>query len=806
MINATQRWVRGMRLAGLVMLVLPMAGCLQVQQIRVETLDFNDRLRRDRAALDAAQREMSVDALRFGPWRTSTSAITPMLRPDDPLAAALPQSDCWAMANSDVAGRDAVLANWEVVGRVQLVDGSGKRIDDWIDPDDGVLDFGLCRMDDPVTRRPPVSRTGDRETFLAFDCSVLSDVGIISGPGFYQTAELDRCTDDARIHAARLYAQRAATRDAFGRCAAERAAVGGALQRIGANVDFWRDGVAHPEGAPSDVRLSACVRDAPLIPPTVTRYVVDAGALAGSPAGAAPVRSMEPVVQPYDVGARVTRPLLADGPVAAWRTPMQEHTGTVQGGVRWEEGWSSSLLVSEVRIVRPLASVPAQAQASIAVRDVAPSRPLPLCIEDADSPLAPASIACRFVCEDSDPLDGRMHYVLDDRSCRDFQGRTATPLVTPTYALDSAQAVLTAGTSLRRPLRWTLADPAQAGAWIEFGLALRGGSAALRSELTLVDAGSLRVGESRRVSFYVDNVGVHSLRVRQVDLLPSSIHPQDFRIELPQDPLPVPIGLTVDAGAYGPVGLRGDGYADPSLWLRSNEGASHLRIRGRRELSLQWGGVSLRRSAGLTWRDVASFPPGWVEALQPASENAVSVQSWRARSLPTVLRAREGFLVSVLASPQAVGERSARLRVLADVLPGGATVEIAVPLRARGLAGPMPLFQPQQLLLVAPGAEQRVARNVLLSNDGDVATTLSAPVLTGRGGASLGALAARLRVLTPEGASGSIASGASRLARVEFIGTCAGTGALQTIEAELRWATPNSLSILPIQAQTRCPP
>jgi hypothetical protein len=440
------------------------------------------------------------------------------------------------------------------------------------------------------------------------------------------------------------------------------------------------------------------------------------------------------------------------------------------------------------------------------VRDVATSRPVQLCIEDADSPLVPAGIACRYVCEDADPLDGRMHYVLDDRACRDYQGRAATPLVTPAYALDSAQAALTAGASLRRPLRWSLADPAHAGAWIEFGLALRAGSAALRSELTRADAGSLRVGESARVTFFIDNVGMHSLRVRQVDLLPTSTHPQDFRIELPFDPLPVPIGVAVDAGEHGTVGARGDGLADPSTWLRSSEGPSHVRVGARRELGVQWGGVALRRSVGLTWRDVAVFPPGWTEALEPASENGVSVQSWRARSLPVVLRAREGFLVSVVASPRAVGERSARLRVLADVLPGGGTVELVVPVYVRGLAGPMPLFLPQRLVLVAPAAGQRVARNVLLSNDGDVATTLSAPVLTGPGGASLGAVAGRLRVLTPDGATGSIGSGTSRLARVEFVGTCAGTGSLQTIDAELRWATPDAVAVLPIQAQTRCQP
>jgi hypothetical protein len=783
-----------------------LAGCVAPRAIRVDAMDFNDRLRRDRGPLTAEQREVAPDALRFGPWRAAGAEIMPLLRPDDPLAAALPQSDCWAMANSDTAGRDAMLAGWEVVGRVTPLDGSGKPVDDWIDPEDGVLDLGLCRLDDPVTRAVPVTRSGDRSAANALDCSAFTDIGIrpaAVSAAFAAGGNFPTCSSDAQVFAARLHAQRAAVRDAFGRCAAERAAIGGPLLRISHGVDFWREPFVHPADDPADARVSACQRDAPLIPPTTTRYTVDAGAFADAAPGGAPARVAEPAVQTFDVGARVARPLAAEGQSAAWRTRVVQHP---TAGVRWEEGWSASLVVSELRVVRPLAGVPAQAQAAIAVRDVVPARATRLCIGDPDSPLVPAGLGCRFVCEDSDPADARLHFALDDRSCRDFQSRPATPQVTPTHALDSARAALSAGRSLRQPVRWSVDDPALAGAWLEFGLTLRGGTAAMRSGLSRADAGAVRVGESRRVTFAIDNVGAQALRVRQVDLLPSSLNAQDFRLELPFDPLPVPVGLAVDAGDAGVVAGPGGGLADPAALLRVAEGPSHLLATARRDARLVWGGVALQRSTDLLWRDVVAFPPGWVEALEPTSATALSMPSWRARPVPFVLRAREGFLLSVVASPRAVGERSARARVLADALPAGTPVEIVVELRARGLQGPLPQFLPQQLVLLAPGAEQRVARNVLLANDGDVAASLAPPVLTAPDGASLGSAGARLRVLTPDGAGGTLASGASRMARVEFLGTCTASGPLQTLEAELRWSTPDATAVLPIRATTRCAP
>jgi hypothetical protein len=95
---------------------------------------------------------------------------------------------------------------------------------------------------------------------------------------------------------------------------------------------------------------------------------------------------------------------------------------------------------------------------------------------------------------------------------------------------------------------------------------------------------------------------------------------------------------------------------------------------------------------------------------------------------------------------------------------------------------------------------------VLLTNDGDVATTLSPPVLTAPGGGSLGTQAARLRIETPDGATGTISSGSSRLVRVSYLGTCTSGSGIQTLNAELRWATPDGTAVLPIQGTTPCGP
>jgi hypothetical protein len=792
-------------------LAFVLSGCLCPSAVRVETLAFNEKLRADRGALSAEQRALPPEALPFGRWRTAPGEIGSFLRPDDPLATALPQSDCWAMANSASAGRDAMLASWEVIGRVTPLDGDGKPVDDWFDPDDGVLDLGLCRLDDPVTRMAPVTRSGDRTAVASLDCAAVSDAGIMGGAlggAFSAGSNFPKCLSDAEIYAVRLDAQRAPTRDAFGRCAAESAAIGGPTERVAAGVDFWREPYVHPVDDPADRRVSACMRDATLVPPTTTRYRLDGGAVFGATGALGLTRELTPLVQPYADLGRITRPLLANGTSAAWAASVRADPSPAKAGVRWEENYASTLIVSELRVVRAVASVPTQAAAVIPVRDVAPPRPVRLCIEDGDSPLTPAGLRCRYTCEESSAADARLHFSLDDRFCRDFQGRPATPLLTPTYALDSAAALVAAGSGggLRQPLRWHLEDATLGGAWIEFGLSVRGGTASMRSGLSVADAGRVRVGESRRSTFVVENVGAQPLRVRTVELMASSAHAQDFRVELPFDPQPVPLGVGIDTeGGAAELGT-GEGIADPGQWLRTSEGPSWSRVRMASDATLQIAGVGLRRVGHLMWRDVATFPPGWIEALEPRAETAVLMQSWRPRPLPFVMSTREGFLVSVLASPRAIGDRSARLRIVADPLTGGDPVSIEVPLRVRGLSGPLPMFLPTRLAISAPARDQRIVRNVLLSNDGDVATTVTAPTLTGPGGVGLGALAGRLRLITPDGATGTLGSGASRLARVEFLGTCGGVGSVQSHAAELRWPASGTLAVLPIEVSTRCAP
>lgn len=781
---------------------LLLGGCSGPAAVRVETLSFNEKLRPDRAPLSLDQRAQSPEALPYGRWRTGPDELGALLRPEEPLAGALPQSDCWALANA-AGGRDAVLASWEVVGRVTPVDGDGKPLDDWFDPDDGVLDLGLCRLNDPVTRLPPVTRSGDRSAVGPSDCGAISDAGIFNLQ-FTPGDNFPQCLSDAAIYAVKLDAERASTRDAFGRCGAETGALQGATQRIRAGVDFWREPDVYPLADPDDRRVSACVREAPLIPPTTTRYRLDAGAVYGGTGAAGLTRALTPVVQPYADQARITRPLGTTGSGVSWATRVQQDPSPAKAGVRWEENYASSLRVSTLRVVRAQAAVPAAAQALIPVTEVRPNRPVRLCIEDADSPLAPAGLACRYTCSPASPVGAALQYALDDRYCRDFQGRAVTPALTPTYAVDSAAALLAAGRrdSLRQPLRWHLDEPTLAGAWIEFTLAVHGGTAAMRSGLSVADAGSLRVGESRRVHVAIDNVGAQSLRVLRVELMAGSAHPQDFRVELPFDPKPVPLGVNLDTRSGAVLLGRGEGLSDPARWFRQIDGPASSRASLPRDLSLTIGGVALRRSQQLLWRDVADFPPGWLQALDPQPETAVLAQSWRPRPLPFVMSAREHFLVSVVATPRALGSREARLRILAEPVSGGPPVEIQLPLRVRGLAGPLPAFLPERLVLSA-SREQAIARHVLLTNDGDVATSLSTPLLTAPGGGSLGPLAARLRLGTPEGATGTLASGASRRARIEFLGSC--SGGPTRLLAELRWPTPHGVAILPIEAATVCP-
>jgi hypothetical protein len=149
-----------------------------------------ERLAADEVALD---QEIAVARAALD------DEIGGFLRPEEPLAGALPQSDCWALANA-ATGRDAMLASWEVVGRVTPVDGDGKPIDAWFDPDDGVLDLGLCRLSDPVTRQPPITRSGDRSAVGPTDCGAITDAGIFSLQ-FNAGDNFPQCLSDAAIYA-----------------------------------------------------------------------------------------------------------------------------------------------------------------------------------------------------------------------------------------------------------------------------------------------------------------------------------------------------------------------------------------------------------------------------------------------------------------------------------------------------------------------------------------------------------------------------------------------------------------------------
>ncbi len=748
-----------------------LGGCVRPDPITFKIDGYNERLRGDRAALDAAQLAVDPAALRFGPWPTRADALVRALTPAHPEAASLVQSDCWFMARAPQGGGDAVRAEWEALATV-----TGDA--PFEDPEDGRLDLGLCRLDDPQTRTPLLHRERRSDAFSEIDCG--AELGTVVVPG---TGNLFRCREDTAILAFRLTARRDTAPDPLGRCAAPGSARYAAPAPIAHGVDFWSG--PHFEGRQGP-EVGSCGAGNTLVPERATVYEIE------SPLGG-PRQRFEPALLPVARGARVARPLAPTPAGHAWATPVDTHAS---GASRWRENWSPSLRVATVRLVGfdpPLAPDEVRPGAVPKPLDRAPAPRL--CIEDPG--FGPG---CRWTCDDPLPADGGLAWpLLSQGTCRNAAGQVEAPLVTLTYAIDR----LAAGAP-SAPLRWSLAGSGWTQPWLEFELETTLSSAALRAEPPAGDAGRLQVGRSGRAAFRVDNVGVQPIEVTAVDVIPGSAQAADFRVELPFAPVPLPLPIEVEPGAGEAVVLPPPGAEEfPSLAII--RGAAHLRISERPDLALLRDGVSIHRRAGLNLRDVVDVRFS-AKPRQPGAVQPVATTTWALRRVPFVVQPGEAFDLSVLARPSAIGTRQVPVRVRGrSTIDPTRTVEIVVVASARGLAGPRLVMAPAQLYVSAPSPGVERTRSVLLINDGDVAGAPGAPVLTAVGPVPAQGLAFRLDL--PEGGAGALAPGVSRLARITFRSRCLpGATGLAEERAELRWPTPDGTLAVPLRGATWCGP
>lgn len=754
-------------------LVALLGGCARPDALGFRVDGYNERLRGDRAALDGAQLAVDAEALRFGPWPTRADALLRTLTPAHPEVGALVQSDCWFMGRAPLGGGDAVRADWEAIATA-----TGDI--EYEDPEDGRLDMGLCRMNDPETRIPPLHRDRKTDAFTELDCGAELGTVVVAG-----STNLFRCREDTAIFGFRLTALRDAAPDPLGRCEAPRSARYSRAVRIARGVDFWSG--LHVDG-PDGPEVGSCSARNSLVPESSTAYEIDSK-LGG------PRQRFEPALLPVARGTRVARPLAPMAGGYGWSTPVETHRS---GGQRWRENWSPSLRVASVRLVgfEPPLAPDEQRPGAVAKPLDAASAPR-LCIED------PAfGPGCRWTCEDLAPGDGVLAWpLLAIGACRNAVGAPEVPLLTPTYALDR----LALGAPPSAPLRWSLRGNVWTQPWLEFELETTFAAAALRAEPAAGDAGRLQVGRNGRAAFRIDNVGGQPIEVTSVEVLPGSAHGADFRVELPFAPAPLPLPIEVEPGAGVPAVLPPPGAEEfPSLAIF--QGAAHVRLSERPDLTLLRDGVAVQRRAGLNVRDVVDvrFP---IKPRVPGARQPVAMTTWALRRVPFVVQPGEAFDLSVLARPSAVGARQAPVRIRGrSTLDPSRTVEITVVATTRGLAGPRLVLAPAQVSVHAQAPGEQRQRSVLLINDGDVAGAPGAPVLAAVGGpAPPQGLAFTLDL--PEGGAGALAPGASRVVRVTWRSRCLpGATGLVEERAELRWPTPDGTLAAPLRGATWCGP
>lgn len=797
-------------------------GCVTPVAYTLDDPRLNPTLRRDRAPLSQAQNAFDPgssgdpSALAYGGYRDDESGLSTLAVPEDVVHPGnLVQSTCWWVGRQtgDVFPADAVRLHWE--GVVNL---GGSATSVFSDPDDGLLDLGACRINDPQTRQPLRDAAGKAQGYRS-DCAAFRNV--LPGSLALREDSIPDCSDDTSLMLARLgaYAPRL---DAFRTCttlletlpggqpgperwARERPAPGAMPPAAPDNFSGAIEWVVDPANAVA-AWVSACSEPSGfrVQPRTATRYRID---VLDRP------NWIEPVLLVADGGDTLARPMRRTSGadvVARWSTPVTLRPGHVPavlrepGEVRWEENFASRVRVERVRVFD---------FGGGQVRDIGGTPPR-LCIEDPE--VAPGQ--CRWTCKDGVPGDGRIEFRLADvDACVEAPlDQPAVPVVTPTYAVPNAIAA--GAGSIDRPLEWRLELPSgiAPAPHIEFTLAIVGdaggagvGGASLWAERPALDFGPLSPFLRRRGDVAVSNVGARAARVLAVRI-EAGPHAADFRAELPYAPEPIPLPLEVDLRKRTRVVVRPLPGMEGQPLFRAVDYLAHIEYVPTDDDRLQWrlGETSFAMRDGRWYRSrpqrVREQRLSVAGVMQPVTRT-----SWSLRSLPFTLAPGDAFDVSLLATPLAPGRRSARLLVeWEDALQPGVVRTVAVGLVATGLQGPLPTAAPTRVSIATAVAGWTEGRSVLLFNQGDQPFDLGAARVTAVGGANA---SLPFRVEAPEGLPRTIGVGESTLLRVAYLGGCdahsgGASGRLAELRLDARAAGTTRTVVVPLRGVTpACP-
>lgn len=751
------------QIAVIAALVVPLLACVRPDGVELRSVGYNERLRPDREPLSPEQTFSDPQDLRYGYYSSGSGELVRALTPalNGPVHH-LPQADCHWLAQSAHGGGDAMRAHWEAV--VELAAGS-----DYEDPGDSRLELGLCRVNDPETRRPLLARDRSDDTFRELYVDDNTDPEHVFRATLRPGENLPRLLNDQFVLSESLTALRSTVTDLLNSCTNRLGSYADPRASIERGVDFF-------DGPTGEGKVSSCIPagGATLIAPEHTQYLLQS-------TNGGPAKPLEPVVMIARRNDTTARPLEPDTNAVRWLTPVQ----TRGSGRRWTETFSPNIAVRSVRLLRLVAD-------RIEYLGEAPQ----LCIVDQDS--VPG---CRWTCADSDPAPTVTRYDLGaGTSCRDRLGVPATPGVNPTFAIDTWRQA-----PLIRPLEWRFAFAPTGLVFVEFTLTHTLDGMALTAEPAGLDLGRVPPGERRPGHFSVTNFGAEPVRVTRAQIDPAWRQAPSYSLRLPHAPEPLPIGIeayevkpgVVDFSlppSFEQYGLVAQ-FRGPAHW--------HLRPTVRPNTPILYDGMAIGARDGTLWRDRAEQR---IVYRAPGKGVSAPVRAtvWAERTLPFVVMPGERFELMIVAAPSTPGTHEARVEIAAEsVLDPSQRQAIAVGATAYGSTGPLPWLGPAQRYWDARRAAA-MPQNFLVVNNGDSRLNVSSVGFTAENGGPLAAANNRFRVVAGLAAPFSINAGASEVLGIEYVPSCGASGEVEH-RAALRVASAaGSLSSLLVGRSPRC--
>ncbi len=679
-------------------LALTLCSCVSTTPIRAIGTTLNERFTLDRQPLTASQQ---AENPQLGPFRRDPGSVSSYAYPLVEHSDSLLQADCFWVANDAGVGDD-ILLNWEGVLHLDpALDG-----DKHLKPENN--QFSMCRFNHPTTRQWAEFSEGE---YNPEDDEVYGGPSAIGGSGVIPVSGIEQVQpeeDSVAIFSPHISMKSHPTPDWRNACLSAEPA---SLETDVTTGFQGFDGLSDPQGY-----VSGCSADGRRVrPENDANWVVEMRSGAKSP----PFTSLPLVgIKAAATGETLARQasISANGRVF-WQTTELGSTTNPSAG-RWRENFSSSIRVSQVRLLR---RVNGQSEylrpddlleASVCVR---PSSQEP---------------ACRWLCPVSSGPQGEAVADLSNDGCLTGDRELLVPDLTPTVdvaALDANQGLVV------RPLVWEtrVADPQDV--FFEFTLLNHFSPISLRTD-ALVMFGEVPAGTEPTRFVTVRNTGYRPLRIENVTKGLDSENPDEFALQVFGQRHPVPLGVVQDAvpdnhGSLGLMSLLEDfaAYPFPEIDLRENHVLFSWPHPQEQSLSIE--GVPLTYQHGvLQGHDLAEA----FEFRRDGLRQPFAVAARTPRTTPFTLAPGDAFEIAVSLQPIAPGDKFLSIG-MTYVDPGapGTSHYLSTSVGAEVLAGPIPGTFPASVFLNDnPGGAQQ-ARFFTIFNHGDQDLTLQSLWLAG---------------------------------------------------------------------------